>query len=146
MRERDETDNVLGFRSNEGVAVPDHVVHVEITGRRPDRLHAFYGALFGWSADPGDPVAAVVSDAAAYAFNPPPAAAGAVPVGIGGGEGFAPRVVFYVGVEDVAARLGRAVELGATVVVEPSVRPDGAVMIAQFADPEGNVVGLAGRA
>ncbi|SMH43120.1 hypothetical protein SAMN06295885_2164 [Rathayibacter oskolensis] len=126
--------------------MPDPVVHVEITGARPDLLRAFYAALFGWAAPPGDPVAAAVSDPDAYAFTPPGPASGAVPVGIGGGEGFASRVVFYVGVEDVAARLARAVELGATVVVEPSVRPDGAVTIAQFADPQGNIVGLAGRA
>ncbi|MBF4461970.1 MULTISPECIES: VOC family protein [unclassified Rathayibacter] len=69
-----------------------------------------------------------------------------MPIGLGGGEGFVSAVVFYVGVEDVAERLARTVELGATIVVQPSVRPDGTVVIAQFADPQGNVVGLAGHA
>jgi uncharacterized protein len=123
----------------------DPIVHAELIGVDPERLRSFYGALFGWDAPPGDPVAPAVSEPSSYSFVAAPDAAGAVPVGIGGGPGFAPRVLFYVGVADVAAALGRAVELGATVVVPVSERPDGAIRVAQFADPEGNVVGLAGR-
>jgi uncharacterized protein len=123
----------------------DPVVHAEIIGADPDRLRSFYSALFGWDAAPGDPVAPTVSAASSYSFHAAPDAAGAVPVGIGGGPGFAPRLLFYVGVADVAAALDRAVELGASVVVPVGERPDGAIRIAQFADPEGNVVGLAGR-
>lgn len=126
-----------------GGAVSNPVVHAEITGADAVQLQAFYGALFGWTAGPGAPVAPEVSRGDAYAFNPPGEAAAAVPVGIGGGEGFGARVTFYVGVEDVAVQLARAVELGATVVVEPSLRPDRGAMVAQFADPQGNVVGLA---
>jgi uncharacterized protein len=120
------------------------VVHAEIIGPDPDRLRAFYGALFGWDAVPGDPVASAVSAGDAYAFNP--ATGDGVPVGIGGGAGFAARVLFYVGVDDVPATLARAVALGGTVDLEPALRPDGAIRVARFADPEGNVVGLAGPA
>ncbi|NNC11341.1 glyoxalase [Planctomonas sp. JC2975] len=123
----------------------DTVVHAEIIGEHPDELRAFYSALFGWDAPPGDPVASEVSDPESYSFNPSPGGDG-VPVGIGGGSGFAPRVVFYVGVDDVAATLGRAVALGATIVVAVTTRPDGGVRVAQFADPEGNIIGLAGPA
>jgi uncharacterized protein len=120
------------------------VVHAEIIGTDPDLLRGFYGALFGWDAAPGDPVAPEVSAPGRYSFN---AGSGdAVPVGIGGGAGFAPRLLVYVGVEDVAATLDRAVELGATVDLAPALRPDGILRVARFADPEGNVVGIAGPA
>lgn len=120
------------------------VVHVEVIGSGPDALRSFYAEVFGWSAEAGAPVSSLVSRPDAYAFNEPGPSAQAVPVGIGGGPDFRPRVVVYVGVDDVAASLRRAVDLGASVVLEPSVRPDGGVQVAQFADPEGNVVGLAG--
>jgi predicted enzyme related to lactoylglutathione lyase len=129
--------------SSEGAVMPHAGVHVEITGGDPGQLQGFYGALFGWNALPGSPVAPAVSNPAAYAFTAPDPAAGGVPVGIGGGHGFDARVTFYVGVDDVRGHLARAVELGATVVVAPSLRPDGAVQVAQFADPQGNIVGLA---
>ena len=124
----------------------DPIVHAEIVGTDPARLRAFYAELFGWSAEPGAPVADTVSAPGAYAFIEPGPSGAPVPVGIGGGPGFAPRILFYVGVADVADALGRAVELGATVVVPVSMRPDGAIRVAQFADPEGNVVGIAGPA
>ncbi|MHA7985986.1 VOC family protein [Rathayibacter sp. CAU 1779] len=123
----------------------DTVVHAEIIGEDPDVLRGFYSALFGWDAPAGDPVAPEVSRPESYSFNPSSGGDG-VPVGIGGGSGFAPRVMFYVGVADVAATLGRAVALGATVIVGATTRPDGGVRVAQFADPEGNVIGLAGPA
>jgi uncharacterized protein len=120
------------------------VVHAEIIGPDPAALRAFYGALFGWTAAPGAPVASAVSAADAYAFNEPGDGAAAVPLGIGGGDGYAPRLLFYVGVPDVRASLARAVELGGSVVVDVAARPDGTLLVAQVADPAGNVVGLAG--
>ncbi|MEJ5869358.1 VOC family protein [Pseudokineococcus sp. 5B2Z-1] len=131
---------------NQEVRTPmsNPVVHAEITGTEPARLRRFYGALFGWDAEPGDPVVAAVSAQDAYAFNAPGDSSGAVPVGIGGGVTFLPRAVFYVGVDDVEAHLAKAIELGASVVVDVATRPDGGARVAQFADPEGNVVGLAG--
>jgi predicted enzyme related to lactoylglutathione lyase len=124
----------------------DPIVHAEIVGTDPARLRAFYAELFGWAVEPGAPVAPTVSAPGEYAFVEPGSSAAAVPVGIGGGAGFAPRITFYVGVSDVAATLGRAVDLGASIVVPVSARPDGAIRVAQFADPEGNIVGIAGPA
>lgn len=122
------------------------VVHAEITGTDADALRAFYGTLFGWSAPPGAPVASTVSAVGSYAFNAPDAAAGPVPIGIGGGPGFGARVTFYVGVDDIETSLARAVELGATEVVAPTRRPGGGLVVAQFADPQGNIIGLAAPA
>lgn len=122
------------------------VVHVEIIGRDPDRLRAFYGQLFGWEFETPSPVAAEVSDADRYGFVTPDPQAAAVAGGVGGGPGFAPHAVFYVGVEDVAAVLARAEELGGSTVLPLASNPNGQLLVAQFADPEGTVVGLAGPA
>ncbi|WP_243063942.1 VOC family protein [Humibacter sp. RRB41] len=119
------------------------VVHAEIIGEDPDALRAFYSALFGWDAVAGDSVAPAVSGVDLYSFNPSTNEAG-VPVGIGGGAGFTSRVLFYVGVNDVDAALRHAVELGGTVVIEATNRPDNQARVAQFADPAGNIIGIAG--
>jgi uncharacterized protein len=122
------------------------IVHAEIVGPDPARLRDFYRELFGWEAEPGAPVAAAISEPADYAFVEPGEGGAPVPAGIGGGRGFAAHAVFYVGVPDVRAALARAVELGGTVEVAPDRRPDGAILVAQFRDPEGSLVGLAGPA
>lgn len=123
--------------------VANAVVHAEIIGPDPDRLREFYSLLFGWEAKSGDSVAPEVSAAGLYSFNPLPEGS-AVPVGIGGGSGFAGRVLFYVGVDDVDTVLARAVTLGATVALAATNRPDGQIRVAQFADPAGNTIGIAG--
>lgn len=71
---------------------------------------------------------------------------GPVAAGVGGGPSFAPHAVFYVGVVDVAAALAEAVRLGGAVVMPVLANPNGQLVVAQFADPEGTVVGLAGPA
>jgi len=122
------------------------VVHFEIIGRDPAALREFYGALFGWEFDTPSPVAAEISDPDQYGFLTPAPDAHAVAGGIGGGPAFAPHAVFYVGVPDVAAALAAAQRLGGSVVVPVSANPSGQLLVAQFADPEGTVVGLAGPA
>jgi predicted enzyme related to lactoylglutathione lyase len=122
------------------------VVHVEIIGRDPARLREFYGQLFGWIFDTDSPVAPEVSDAGQYGFVSPEPGATAVAGGVGGGVSFAPHAVFYVGVPDVTAALARAIQLGGAATMPPARNPDGQLMVAQFADPEGTVVGLAGPA
>jgi predicted enzyme related to lactoylglutathione lyase len=49
--------------------------------------------------------------------------------------------MFYVQVDDPAAHLARAEELGGKTVT-PVMSIPGMVTLAQFADPEGNVIGL----
>jgi predicted enzyme related to lactoylglutathione lyase len=120
------------------------VVHFELIGPDPARLRTFYGSLFGWTAPPGAPVAARVSDPAEYSFLDPDPGAPAAAGGIGGGAGFTNHAIFYVGVEDVGSALARAEELGATIVLGPQRNEDGQVTVAHILDPAGNLVGIAG--
>ncbi len=65
-----------------------------------------------------------------------------VPGGVGGGTGYEPRALFYVGVPDVAEALERAETTGWQRVMGPVTAPSGLV-VAHFRDPAGNLVGLA---
>jgi len=120
------------------------VVHVELIGPEPERLRAFYAALFGWDAPAGAPVADAISAPTAYSFIDPVPGAGPVAGGIGGGPGFAAHAVFYVGVDDVAAALQHVEELGGSVVLPPQRNAGGGVVVGHFRDPAGNLVGVAG--
>jgi predicted enzyme related to lactoylglutathione lyase len=124
------------------------VVHFEIIGRDPAALKEFYRALFGWEADANSPVAPQVSDPGAYGFiaSSATAAGSAIPGGIGGGPSFRPQVLFYVGVPNVAAALEKAVSLGGSRVMGPSANPNGKLVVGHLADPEGNLIGVAGPA
>ena len=71
-------------------------------------------------------------------------------IGIGGGvaggpEGYDGHVTFYVQVDDVEAGLVKAEGLGATRVFGPAEIMPGLV-IAQFTDPQGHLVGLVNTA
>ncbi|MEV4512770.1 VOC family protein [Dactylosporangium sp. NPDC049525] len=118
------------------------VVHFEIIGTAPAGLRDYYGQLFGWQFDTSGPVAPSVSAAGDYGF----ATTDGIPGGVGGGPGFAPHVVFYVGVPDVEAALQDAERLGGTRRMGPERAPGRDLVVAQFTDPEGNLIGLAGPA
>jgi predicted enzyme related to lactoylglutathione lyase len=118
------------------------VVHYEIIGTDPVRLRDYYGTLFGWEFATGGPVAEPVSEAGNYGF----VEGETIPGGVGGGAGYTPRTVFYVGVDDVAAALEKAESLGGTRAMGPVRSPGGDLVVAHFTDPEGNLVGLAGPA
>jgi predicted enzyme related to lactoylglutathione lyase len=122
----------------------DPVVHFEIIGHSPDRLRTYYGELFGWEFDTTGPVSSEVSESGNYGFIEPigPGIAG----GVGGGAGYEPRVLFYVGVPEVEAALARAESLGGTRAMDPNRAPGRDLVVGQFRDPEGNLVGLAGPA
>jgi uncharacterized protein len=120
------------------------VVHFEVIGPDPAALRSFYAALFGWDSIPGAPVAPGISDERSYAFLDAPDGAAPVAGGIGGGEGFAPRATFYVGVADVGRALADAVRLGGTVVLEPQRNEGTGVVVGHLRDPAGNLVGVAG--
>jgi predicted enzyme related to lactoylglutathione lyase len=107
------------------------VAWFEITGPNAGRLQDYYGALFGWSMEVMD----------GYGVVAP------AEQGIGGGigpsqDGGSGLVTVYVEVDDVAASLARAEELGGTVVAPPADVPGMNLTIAFFADPDGHVVGL----
>jgi uncharacterized protein len=112
------------------------VTHFEINARDSKRANQFYSNLFGWSIETvGDPTTMVYG-----MVNT------GVKMGINGGigqtqEGGHASVTFYVQVEDVPSHLDRAVALGGRVIV-PLTEVPGMVTFAQFADPEGNIVGI----
>ncbi len=108
----------------------DKVVHFEVTGSDGKRLQDFYAALFDWNVDANNPMQyGMVSGEQS---------------GIGGGicqsQG-RPQVTFYVEVRDLAAALSKAQKLGGKTVMLPMQVPGGPE-IAQFSDPDGNVIGL----
>lgn len=122
------------------------VVHFEIIGTEPEKLRSYYGELFGWEFDTGGPVSEAVSEAGNYGFvdgNRTDAGVG-IPGGVGGGPGFDSHIIFYAGVPDVEAALQRAESLGGKRLMGPEQAPGSGLVIGQFSDPEGNVIGVAG--
>jgi uncharacterized protein len=121
------------------------VVHFEIIGRNPAGLRDFYSRLFGWEFDTQGPVVERVSEAGNYGFIEESKASSGVgiPGGVGGGRQHEPQALFYVGVVDVAVALEEAERLGATRRFGPEQSPGRDLVVGQFVDPEGNVVGLA---
>jgi uncharacterized protein len=107
------------------------VVHFEVGGKDATALQSFYGSLFDWKIDANNPMNYGMVDTSSG--------------GIGGGVGPTPdgqkHVTFYVQVADLQAALAKAEQLGGKTIMAPMDVPDGP-SIAQFADPEGNVVGL----
>jgi len=107
----------------------DKVMHFEVHGRDGERLQRFYASLFGWKVDANNPMQ--------YGMVSPEEG------GIGGGitRSDAPMVTFYVEVAELGAALKKAERLGGKTIMPPMDVPGGP-RIAQFADPEGNVIGL----
>jgi len=109
------------------------VIHAEIRSADPDATRKFFGDLFGWK---------VASEGAfpGYTF---------IDTGVEGGTyvAISPRqsdedeVLFFVGVEDVAATLTRAEELGGT-IIQPVQQVPG-TSFGVFADAQGHKVGVA---
>jgi uncharacterized protein len=108
------------------------VTHFEIHGRDGKKTQAFYASLFGWTVDADNPMDyGMVSAQEGH--------------GIGGGIAQAqgqPMVTVYVEVEDLEATLKTAESLGGKTVLPPSDVPGGP-KLALFADPDGNLIGLA---
>jgi len=121
------------------------VVHFEVIGTDPAGLRRYYAALFGWEFRVGDAVSEKVSQPGAYGFVDGSAAVSGTGIngGIGGGPGRTRRVLFYVGVPSVEAALGTAESLGGTRLMGPEPTA-GEFAVGHFADPEGNVIGVAG--
>jgi len=119
------------------------VVHFEIIGTAPAKLRDYYGALFAWEFNTGDAVSEQVSQPGNYHFVDGDAAGSGINGGVGGGHGHEPRVLFYVAVPDVESSLREAERLGGTRLLGPEPK-SGDFTVGRFADPEGNVVGVAG--
>jgi uncharacterized protein len=110
------------------------VIHAEIRSQDPDATRAFFTELFGWT----------YSDGAfpGYTFVAP-GVEGALPTAIGPLQGGDDAVLFFVGVEDVEATLERAEQLGGK-TIQPAQDVPG-VTFGVFADPQGQVVGVAAQ-
>lgn len=114
------------------------VVHFEIIGKDGAALQRFFGSLFGWEIDADNPMHYGVVK---REDNRNPDG-----VGIGGGIGAGPQgypghVTVYVEVPDVEAALAKAERLGGKRLMGPEWMDD-QLVIGQFADPEGHVIGV----
>lgn len=106
------------------------VVHFEIHGPDLQGLAAFYGSVFDWKVDADNPMGYGVVDTQSEG-------------GIGGGisgDG-STGTMFYIAVSDLEATLKQVEAKGGRVVMPVTVIP-GMVTMAQFADPQGNVIGI----
>ena len=111
--------------------MPSPVLHFEILGRDGKKAQQFYASLFGWAIDASNPME--------YGLVAAPDGRG-IGGGVAGSE-TEPSVTVYVEVADLAAALAKAESLGGKIVSPPMDVPGGP-SIAQFADPDGNVIGL----
>ena len=114
------------------------VVHFEVIGKDGDKLKSYYSDLFGWEINSDNEM-----DYGIVQRDGNTASDGA---GIGGGvakgpDGYDGHVTFYVGVPDVEAALAKAESLGGSRLFGPDEIMDG-MILGQFADPEGHVIGL----
>lgn len=118
-------------------------VHFEIHAQNPERAQRFYGELFGWSFTKwaGDwdywliktgEGAPGIDGGMIRRMGDDPAADAPTPV-IG--------YVCTVGVEDVDAKVAKALELGGCVAV-PKMAIKGVGWLSYVKDTEGNLVGL----
>jgi predicted enzyme related to lactoylglutathione lyase len=109
------------------------VVHAEIRSDDPDATRQFFGELFGWK---------VASEGVfqGYTFIDTGADGGPY-VAIGPRQGVEDEVLFFVAVEDVAATLSRAEQLGGR-IVQPVQHVPG-TNFGVFADAQGHNVGVA---
>jgi predicted enzyme related to lactoylglutathione lyase len=129
--------------ATKGFTMGQPVVHFEIIGRDPAKLRSYYGELFDWAFDVGDTTTDTVSQPGNYGFVDAATTGGGINGGVGGGDGFERHVIFYVSVPDVEAALERAERLGGTRTMGPEGTP-GTLVVGQFTDPEGNLIGVAG--
>jgi predicted enzyme related to lactoylglutathione lyase len=106
------------------------VTWFEVTTDDTTAARAFYEGLFGWKAQ---------GDADVYLTFPP--ANGGIPGGLMPARGMPTYACFGVQVDDVDASYRRALELGATTVVEPTNNPGG-VRSAYLRDLDGNLLSI----
>jgi predicted enzyme related to lactoylglutathione lyase len=113
--------------------MPHPVIHAEIRSQDPDATRKFFGELFDWK---------VASEGAfpGYTFIDT-GVEGGTATAIGPRQAAEDEVLFFVAVEDVAATLARAEELGGT-VVQPAQEVPG-VTFGVLADAQGHKVGVA---
>lgn len=107
------------------------VTWFEITSNDPTASRHFYETLFGWHAQ-GDPDVYLMF---------PPAGDGGIAGGLMPARGLPTYACFGVEVDDVDDTYRRALEVGATSVVEPNDNPGG-VRSAYVRDPDGSIFSI----
>ena len=115
------------------------VVHFEVIGKDGEQLRGYYSELFGWEIDANNPME--------YGVIQREQNLGSDGAGIGGGVGQAPEgydghLTFYVAVPDVEATLAQAEQLGGKRLMGPDEVPGMGIILGQFTDPEGHMVGV----
>jgi predicted enzyme related to lactoylglutathione lyase len=109
------------------------VTHFEINARDAKATQKFYGDLFGWRINTNNPMDYGMVDTAAKGHG--------INGGIGATQTGRSWVTFYVDTDDLQETLATAERLGGRTVMPPVEM--GPTSFALFADPEGNVVGIA---
>lgn len=109
------------------------VTHFEINAQDAPATQQFYRDLFGWGIDADNPDKYGVIDTKNKGTG--------INGGIGASQEGRSWVTFYVECDDPAATLAKVERLGGRRVTEPMMSMN--VTYALFADPEGNVIGLA---
>lgn len=110
------------------------VVHWEIGGPDGAALREFYSKAFGWTMHESGPA------------TPEYTLVDGVGGSLGGGimqtaPPVPPYATFYIGVDDLAAKVAEIQQLGGAIVVPPMPIGD-SMKMAMFSDPGGAVVGL----
>jgi predicted enzyme related to lactoylglutathione lyase len=113
------------------MAKSNPVTWFEILGKDGPGLQKFYGDLFGWKVDAANPMN----------YGMVEGKDGGIGGGIAAAQDAKPAVTVYVDVDDLQATLDKAKSLGGEVVMPPMDVPGGP-KIAQFKDPDGNVIGI----
>jgi uncharacterized protein len=111
--------------------MPNPVVHFEVTGQDGKKLQEFYSKTFGWNVNADNPMNYGIVEGQE----------GGIGGGISAGDGGTKQVTFYIAVDNPQAYLDKIESKGGKTVM-PVTEIPGMVILAQFADPEGNVVGL----
>ncbi|HEX8647232.1 MAG TPA: VOC family protein [Thermoleophilaceae bacterium] len=116
------------------------VVHFEVLGQDAKKLQDYYSELFGWEfRNIGGPTSYAVTQ---REDNTAPDGTG-IGGGVGGGlEGYEGHVTFYVAVPDVGEALEKAEQLGGERMMGPDEMDEPPMVLGQFKDPEGHVIGL----
>ncbi len=108
------------------------VVHFEATGTDGNKIREFYGKVFGWQFNVMPEMDYGTVDNGGKGING----------GIGGTGGQGPAAApFYVAVEDPQATLDQAESMGGKTTM-PVMEIPNIVTLAQFTDPDGNLIGL----
>jgi predicted enzyme related to lactoylglutathione lyase len=115
------------------------VVHFEVIGKDGKALQDYYSQLFGWEINADNPMNYGTVDREGNLSDEG--------VGIGGGvaggpEGYEGHVTFYVQVPDVEESLAKAEQLGGSRIFGPEEMQSIGLILGQFTDPEGHVIGL----